>query len=80
MQIAIRVAKWAGRDSSISSITDKLEDYKLRLLERSVKVLLEEQHIKTKQQCMVELSKLKGPHGSLAVACAQELIEGVKLV
>lgn len=80
MQIAVRLAKWAGRDTVITQITNKLEGYNLRLLRKSVKHLLEEQHELTKKQCMAELSKLKEPHGSLAVTCAQELIEGVKLV
>lgn len=80
MQIAVRISKWAGRDSSISQLTNKLEGYKLRILKESVHHLLKEQHELTKKQCIEELSKLKEPHGSLATACAKEIIEGVKIV
>jgi len=80
MQIAVRISKWAGRDSSISQLTNKLESYKLRILKESVRHLLKEQHELTKKQCINELSKLKEPHGKLAFEYSKKIIEGVELV
>jgi hypothetical protein len=78
MQVAIRVDTF--KQILINSLELTLGFHTKKALTRIIKELLNEQHLKTKQQCMAELSKLKGPHGTLAVACAHELVEGVKLV